>query len=265
MKLKPEQLLVARLQELSPGAAIRFSNIVLLNEVESTNDEAWKQLALRGLVADGTVVIARSQSGGRGRLGRSWSSPVGNLHMSLVRRIVEPLEKSSIVSLISGIAMVEAICAITGVEAALKWPNDLLIGEAKLAGILLEGRDGYQVVGIGVNVNVTSQELAPEVRPIATTLQEQLGRTTDLQDLAASFLVRFAELEADFIESPSLPLDRYMRYFPSVGERVRVERNGEELVAPIAGVASDGALLLQGDDGESIRITTGEVTHVRRD
>ncbi len=265
MRLATEECLLAQLRRLSPKTANRFSNVVLLDEVESTNDEAWKQLELKGAAADGTVVIARSQIGGRGRLGRSWSSPAGNLHLSLLRRVVEPLERASIVSLISGLAMVEAISAVAGVEAALKWPNDLLVGDQKLAGILLEGRDGYQVVGVGVNVNVSSKDLDPEVQAIATTLLEQRGRSTDLQELVLDFLVRFAELEADFIQSPSLPLDRYVRYFPFVGERVRVEIQGEELVAPIVGVATDGALLLQGDDGEEIRITTGEVTHVRRD
>jgi BirA family transcriptional regulator, biotin operon repressor / biotin---[acetyl-CoA-carboxylase] ligase len=264
MSLLTGEGLATRLQKLSPGAAARFSNLLLLDEVTSTNDEAWNQFTKQGPAADGTVVVAACQSDGRGRLGRTWSSPAGNLYMSLLRRISEPLDKSSIFSLLSGIAMVEAIAEVSGVEAALKWPNDLLIGDSKLAGILLEGRDGFQVVGIGVNVNVMVQELDLEVQPIATTLLEQRGEPTDLLELAAEFLVRFAELETNFIASPALPLDRYMRYFPSVGLWVRVERRGQELVAPITGVSSDGALQLQGEDGECIRITTGEVTHVRR-
>jgi len=198
-------------------------------------------------------------------MGRVWSSPTGNLYLSLLRRIVEPLDKSSIVSLLSGIAMVEAIAEVTGVEAALKWPNDLLIGERKLAGILLEGREGFQVVGIGVNVNVMPRDLDPEVHAIATTLLEQRGSATALEDLLAHFLARFAALEADFVKDPSLPVDRYLRYFPYVGERVRVTDGGQKLQAPIAGIAADGALLLQGEGGEPIRIVTGEVIHVRRD
>lgn len=263
-QLSPEGL-TERLQDLDPQAASRFSRFVLLDDAASTNDEAWEQLMQHGPDADGTVVVANRQSSGRGRLGRTWSSPAGNLHLSVLRRIVEPLDKCSIVSLLSGIAMVEAIADMTGIEASLKWPNDLLLGDRKLAGILLEGRDGFQVVGIGVNVNVMPDDLAPEIRPIATTLLVQCGSPTNIESLLAAFLVRFVALETTFVESPALPLERYLRYFPFVGERVAVQWCGQELVAPIVGVAEDGALLLQGEDGETVRITTGEVTHVRRD
>ncbi len=253
-----------RLGELSPEAASRFTSLVFLDRVVSTNDVAFSHLEQRGSEADGTVVVAREQSGGRGRMGRSWSSPSGNLHLSVLRRIVEPPDKCAMVSLLSGIAMAEAVIAVTGVKVTLKWPNDLLVGDLKLAGILLEGRDGFQVVGIGVNVNVHCRDLAPEVHATATTLLDQRGRHTDHEELLAVFLERFAGLEAAFVEAPTLPRERYLRYFPFVGQPVRVQRHGQEVVAPVAGIGADGALLLAGDGGETMRITTGEVTHVRR-
>lgn len=254
---------MGRLQGLAPEAAGRFPRVLVLERVPSTNDVAFEQLATLGEVADGTVVIAGQQSGGRGRMGRSWSSPTGNLHLSLLRRIVEPLDRCSMVSLLAGIALAEAVVEVTGIEAALKWPNDLLLDGLKLAGILLEGRDGFQVVGIGVNVNVHCRALAPEVHATATTLLDRLGHGTDLTELAATFLARFALLEAAFVVAPTLPRERYLRYFPYIGHRVQVQQQGHDVVAPIAGIAADGALLLAMDSGDTMRVTTGEIIHVR--
>ncbi len=231
--------------------------------VTSTNDEAWRLLEQLGDGAEGAVVVADFQTGGRGRLGRTWNSPEGNLYCSVLRRIVEPLERTSIVSLLAGIALVEALDEVTGIAADLKWPNDLLVDGLKLAGILLEGRDGFQVVGIGVNVNVPAAQLAPEVRKTAISLVELRQETTVLADLLTAFLARFSQLEAAFVAAESLPVERYLRYFPFVGSRVKVTVGHRELVAPIAGVAPDGALLLHDAAGATVRVTTGEVTHVR--
>jgi BirA family biotin operon repressor/biotin-[acetyl-CoA-carboxylase] ligase len=241
----------------------RFLALYHHQSVTSTNDEAWRLLDVLGAKADGAVVVAASQTGGRGRLGRTWSSPQGNLYCSLLRRIVEPMERTSIVSLLAGIALVEAVDEVTGIGADLKWPNDLLVTGLKLAGILLEGRDGFQVVGVGVNVNVPVPQLAPEVRGTATSLVELRQETTMLEPLLMAFLARFAQLEEAFVAAPLLPVDRYLRYFPYVGTRVKVTVGPREIVAPIAGIASDGALLLHDAAGAVVRITTGEVTHVR--
>jgi BirA family biotin operon repressor/biotin-[acetyl-CoA-carboxylase] ligase len=254
--------LAAAIHRQAPDAATRFETLLLLDEVSSTNDEAWRLHETLPEGGDGAVVLAQGQRGGRGRLGRTWSSPPGNLYLSLLRRIVEPLERASIFSLLTGIALAEALREVAGIEPALKWPNDLLVGDRKLAGILLEGREGFQVVGLGVNVNTRLDELSPEVADIATTLLEETGREHSRIELAGAFLARFADLEREFLREPVLPLDRYLRYFPFVGRPVRVTVRGAVLESTISGVASDGALLLAGPEGD-LRITTGEVTHVR--
>jgi len=252
---------MAALGRLSPTGAARVADLVWLDEIDSTNGEAWRRHeAGQG---DGTLVVAERQTGGRGRLGRRWSSPPGNLHLSLLRRMVEPLAQASVMSLLAGVAACQAVTAVTGLRPHLKWPNDLLVGERKLAGILVEAREGWQVVGIGLNANARIDHLAPEVADIATTLCRETGRTWDLHELAAHFLAGFLRLEEEFLRTRVLPVDLYMQYFPYVGACVVVHLAGGELAATIRGVGDDGALLIESEEGIAKRVTSGEVIHVR--
>ncbi|MBM4354877.1 MAG: hypothetical protein FJ109_13990 [Deltaproteobacteria bacterium] len=115
---------------------------------------------------------------------------------------------------------------------------------------------------MGVNVNVPVAALSPEVHDSATTLLELTGKKWPLEDLAEAFLARFAELEKRFLEEERLPLDAYMARFPFVGQRAAVYHRDRQLEGTIAGVAEDGALLLA-CEGETVRIVSGEVIHVR--
>jgi BirA family transcriptional regulator, biotin operon repressor / biotin---[acetyl-CoA-carboxylase] ligase len=238
----------------------RFPRFVIRAQASSTNDVAWQLLAEDS--PDGSVVIAGRQTGGRGRLGREWSSPPGNLYLSVLRKLVEPLESAGIMSLITGLAVAEALEDYVGMRCSLKWPNDLLVQGRKLGGILLEGRQGWQVIGLGINVNTILTDLAPEVHKTATTLRVERQQQTALEPLVALILLRLAELEGIFLKELRLPVERYLRYFPFRGQLVQVQRSGGDLIAPIAGIAEDGALQLD-VDGQIVRITAGEVTHVR--
>jgi len=138
-------------------------SLIALDSVESTNDEA-KRRAERG-AADGTVVCARAQTAGRGRRGRRWSSPEGNLYVSIILRTDKPPAEAAQLSLATGLALAEALEGLLpeGVTVRCKWPNDVLVDGCKIAGILLESsgaaRVDWIVVGCGVNV-VSHPDLA---------------------------------------------------------------------------------------------------------
>lgn len=247
------------LGRLSPQAAERFAPILRVTTTESTNTAVWDRLGIGA--PDGTVLLAQRQVGGRGRLGRSWASPAGNLHLSVLRRIREPVALTGIFSLLCGVALCQAVEELCGLRPVLKWPNDLLVGEKKLAGILLEGRLPWQVAGIGLNVNTTPADLPVELREIATSLLVETGQRQDMDEIAARFLARLHPLEESFVENPVLPRELFLAWFPFVGTLVSVQYGGRVLEAPVAGVGEDGALLLSGKKGETIRISAGEVTH----
>jgi BirA family biotin operon repressor/biotin-[acetyl-CoA-carboxylase] ligase len=256
--------LSARLKACSPAAAERFPSFLHLDVADSTNERLLNLPPADR--RDGLVASAQVQTSGRGRLGRTWVSPQGNLHLSFLRRIVEPIERAGIVSLLAGIALCRALRRVSEIPACVKWPNDVMAGDRKVAGILLEARDGWQVVGVGVNVTTTRADLGPELRETATTLLDEGGQRVPPVAVAAEFLSEFHPLEQAFLRSFSLPVAEYLALFPWIGAEVTVAAPGDrrESGGRISGVAEDGALLLTSARGEEIRVTSGEVLHVRK-
>jgi BirA family biotin operon repressor/biotin-[acetyl-CoA-carboxylase] ligase len=141
--------------------------------------------------AEGTIAVAEEQSEGRGRLGRPWHAPprTSVLVSVLLRPNVDPARLPEL-SLIAGGAVAEAIAEVTGVQPAIKFPNDVLIGGRKVAGILAEASDGRVVLGIGVNANQTEQQLPAETRMPPTSLRLETGEAVDRAQLLAAILAQ---------------------------------------------------------------------------
>lgn len=249
-------------QAMAPAARARFHRLIVVERAGSTNDLAFE--LTDQLAPGGAVVIATSQTGGRGRFGREWSSPAGNLYLSVSRRIVEPMEKAGIVSLLAGLALARAVEEQAGLKPDVKWPNDLQVKGKKLAGILVEARETLQVVGLGLNVNTTIEQLSPDVAGIATTLLAETGRTFVIERLAAAFLTEFASLEAKFEADPQLPVGEYLEYFPFVGAEVDIAFPNRSVTGKVKNVASDGALIIATARDPELRVSSGEVKNVRR-
>ncbi|MFO1080696.1 MAG: biotin--[acetyl-CoA-carboxylase] ligase [Reyranellaceae bacterium] len=227
--------------------------LVALPSVGSTNDEA-QRLAEAG-AAEGTVVWAREQTGGRGRRGRSWASPVGNLYTSTVLRpACRPAEASEL-----GFAAALAVADIApeGRAVRLKWPNDVLVDEGKVAGILLEsavGQDGavqHVIAGIGVNVQFAPQ--LPDMRYAGAVL----GGTVEaaLSRLAAALARRLRQWRQDGFAS--VRADWLDRAGP-LGVEVDVRLGNELVRGRFAGLDGDGGLLLETAAG-SRKIVSGEL------
>lgn len=234
------------LRDVSPKA-------VTLDRTGSTNDDA-RALGREG-AAHLTVVVAQEQTAGRGRLGRTWVAAPGEaLLCSWVVRPALPVERWTVLPLLAGLAAVEAVRARTGVEAGLKWPNDLLVRERKLGGILTEAEvPAFAVVGLGLNV---STQRFPEDLP-ATSLALEGALRLDRADLLARILANFDASLAD-VEGA---LERYRAACVTIGRSVRVERSDGGVVAGVArAVTGAGALDVDGE-----QVAAGDVHHVRTD
>ena len=238
------------------------ARIECLDTVDSTN--SWvRQLGLQG-ATDGTVVFAEEQTGGRGRLGRSWVSPRGkNLYVSVLLRSELPPESLSQISLTAGLAACEAVDEWC--HATLKWPNDVLVGGRKVVGILCElesrSEDRFVVLGIGINVNMLLEDLPAELQEKATSLAVALGAEVDRARVAGRLLSllesRYDELRTYGFAAIAA---EWTRRSESVGKRIRVDEPGGIVEGIVLGLAPDGALCLKRLDGGEHRVMVGDVT-----
>jgi len=176
---------------LAPGAVKpllrgRFGHVYLYEEVCPST-----QRLLRDEAVEGTVAVAEEQTEGRGRLGRTWGAPART--SVLVSVLLLPRVESARLpelSLVAGGAVAEAIAEVTGIEPVIEFPNDVLVGGRKVAGILAESGEGRVVLGVGVNANQTSEELPENARTEPTSIRLELGEPVDRAELLAEILVR---------------------------------------------------------------------------
>lgn len=236
--------------------------LVCLEEVDSTNLRA-RQLAAEG-AADGTVVVADRQTAGRGRLGRSFQSPGGRgIYLTALLRPALPPERLSPVTAMAGVAACRAVERICGASPGLKWPNDPVLEGKKLCGILtelsLEGETGRVqdlVLGIGINVSQRPEDFTPEVREIATSLAQALGRPVSRPALAAEVIRELDRLYAALTAGEIAPyLEEYRRRCVNLGRTVR-------LLGPDGGETAE-ALDIDGDFGLVVRTADGGIRTVR--
>ncbi len=233
----------------------RFGDVRWLADTDSTNQHVL-DLARSG-APDGVVVVADHQRAGRGRLGRTWSAPPGaSLLVSVLLRPDLPPDDRHLVVMAAAVAMADAVATTTGVHADLKWPNDLLVGHRKLAGILAEASGDAVVVGIGVNVDWP--EIPAELADIATACNVEGGRPTSREELLAAFLTRYAACLDDLVGTRRA----YRSRLATTGRRVRVERPDGVLVGVATGVDDSGRLLVDAD-GSRHAIAAGDVVHLR--
>lgn len=219
---------------------------------------------------EGAVVIAEQQSGGRGRWGRSFFSPPGGLWFSLILRPPLQPQAALTLTLMAGVAVAEAIRALGPLDVALKWPNDLLMGGRKVAGMLGEMIAEvdvlrYVVLGIGVNVNVKASAFPPDLKDIATSLSHELGREVSRSDFLCRVLEHFENHYSLLLgRGPRAVLDAWRSLPNMLGSTVSAE-TPEGLVQGVAlDIDDQGALLVQTGSGETVRVLAGDVHFVRQ-
>lgn len=259
----PDEL--RRAIDAARGRLGAFADLRYAETVGSTNDVA-AQLALSG-AADGTAVLADQQTAGRGRRGRTWSSPPGaGLYLSVVLRGRTLSAAPGLMTLGAGVAAVEAVLAATGLPVMLKWPNDLVIGDGwkKLGGILCEAQ-GEDAIVVGLGINVTPAAHPPDVMARVASIEGELGRAVDRAALVVECLVQVRAL-ADAARSnrDGALLDRWRARAAAgwQGAAVRWHDGDQEARGVARDVDDDGALLVE-RDGRRERVIAGEVVWER--
>lgn len=224
--------------------------IIRLEEVDSTNEYA-KSLAESS--PEGTVVIAKRQTAGKGRKGRRWASPEGGLWMSV---ILKPGRLDPRLVFVGALAVVDTLTDF-GIPSGIKWPNDVWVGEKKIAGILTEGKGReYAVLGIGLNVN---NPVPDELLSEATSMIYHVGRELPLDEVLKRLLAHINGWYRVYRERPDLLMEKVREKTFVLGKVVRVAEDDKTIVGRALDVLDDGSLLLE-VGGELRRILYGDVS-----
>lgn len=253
-------------QELGPGlrCLVVGKKIVHAPEVVSTN--TWARELAAGGAPEGTVVMADSQTGGKGRLGRKWFSPPGiGIWMSVVFRPQFPPYLAPRLTLTAAVAICRAVEELTGVRPGIKWPNDVLLHNRKVGGILLEmsaevDRIAYLICGIGLNVNQTRELFPPDLHEKAGSLRTELGREIHRVELARLVLEHLEQEYLELIDGKwHAVLDRWRSFSVTEGKQVSVAFPDGSFTGEATGVDGDGHLIVRRNDGALVTVLTGDV------
>jgi BirA family biotin operon repressor/biotin-[acetyl-CoA-carboxylase] ligase len=269
-----EELRITELRRALVAPAGPFGALDVVSSTGSTNADLVAAAASGA--EDRTVLIAERQTAGRGRRSRDWiSPPASGLYLSVLLRPGDvPAGRLGSLAMVAGIALLRTAREVAGVDAVLKWPNDLLAGPArgKCAGVLSEAAASGSAVVVGIGLNVASVPGEVPAGPgglIATSLADAGARLTDRTDLAIALLTRFAEAEAAWrsaggdLASAGL-LAVYRDGCATLGQRVRVELpNDSELTGVATDLDASGELLIKADDGAEVTVSAGDVVHLR--
>ena len=251
------------LNEIKSGLNTKIlgNEVIFYDETTSTNDIAL-DLADKG-AKEGTLIIADSQTKGRGRLDRKWVASAGtSILASLILR--PPIELSQVnkIVLITAISIVYAIRSVTNLQALIKWPNDIVINDGKVGGILTETRTkknfvDFVVVGFGVNVNIPEGSLPKEIVDIATSLSIESGcelsRVHLLQEILRQFEFRYLRLDDNSF------LSEWKSLSATISRQVRIEYPDSVKIGLAVDIDENGALIIQQNTGETQRILNDDI------
>ncbi|MBO7711683.1 MAG: biotin--[acetyl-CoA-carboxylase] ligase [Lachnospiraceae bacterium] len=235
-----------------------------METIDSTNLYA-RRLGEDG-AAEGVLVVADEQTAGKGRSGRHWTTPPGSaIAMSVLLRPRIAPERISMVTLVMGLAVAKAVRELYGLDALIKWPNDVVVNGKKICGILTEMSAelmavNYIVIGVGINSNM--KEFPEEIRTTATSVALELGQDISRSQLIAEVMKHFETLYRCFLETSDLSriMSDYNAILVNTGRRVRVLEPGNEYSAQALGTDRLGRLLVRTDEGTVREVYAGEVS-----
>ncbi|WP_243112679.1 biotin--[acetyl-CoA-carboxylase] ligase [Caproiciproducens sp. NJN-50] len=250
--------------EIGAGLETEFlgRSVFCHDSVDSTNEEAKRQ-ALAG-APNGSLFVAEQQTGGKGRLGRSWTSPTGTglWFTVLLRPGILPL-RVSVTTLLSGLAVARAVRSLSGCDAKIKWPNDIVIGSKKVCGILTEMTaeiDRIEFVAVGIGVNVNNTAFPEAIRDKATSIRMESGKPLRRVALLQEILIQFETLLKQNADSDPAFWEEYKRACVSIGRQVKFARRGAAVTGTAVDVSPRGELIVELPDGAKETVTAGEVS-----
>lgn len=238
--------------------------VIFYDELPSTNLQA--KLDAENGAAQGTLLVADMQTAGRGRRGRSWSSPEGtNVYFTLILKPDFRVDLASMITLVMGLAVADGIRDTCGLDACIKWPNDIVIGGKKVCGMLAEmsvEKDYIHYVVMGVGINVGMQTFPPEIADMATCLQTECGHRVPRAELIANVMKEFETSYEIFQKDGSLKslMERYNSLLANQNREVRVLAPGAEFQGISRGINELGELLVEKSDGTITKVYAGEVS-----
>lgn len=238
----------------------RKAPIYFAESTDSTNTRL-KELARQG-APQGTVVAAREQTGGKGRLGRSFVSPPGGLYLSILWRPEFSPEKAARLSCAGALAACAAIEEVWGIAPDIKWPNDLLLKGKKISGILTEASwqgEGRSFVIVGTGINVNTESFPTELVDSASSLYLETGRRIEPEKLMAAFISRLDSVYRAWGEEGAPFLEEYRRRCITPGRDILIDHEGGRAKVHALSVEDDYSLLIQWPDGREEKKSFGEI------
>jgi BirA family biotin operon repressor/biotin-[acetyl-CoA-carboxylase] ligase len=249
-----------------PKGEIVGNEIVFFSSIASTNQKAM-EIGIERDNCEGIVVIADSQTSGRGRLGRRWISPPGvNLYFTILFKPPFQPKEASIMTLTAAVAVVSAIRNNTGLKAEIKWPNDIYLNGKKTGGILTEMKIGnnrirFLAVGIGVNVNMLPDMLDSNVRPFSTSLKAEKGEPVNRTGLLKEIL---REMEKQYkillTGNKRAIISKWLEFNSTIGRNIRVQIQDRTISGMAEGINEEGELIIKRASGKSETVSAGDVT-----
>lgn len=267
--LKSPELSIGEIRKsLSVHSTTIGKEIIFFETVGSTNTAAM-EFAAKGY-PDGTVVIADAQTRGKGRLGRTWVSPPGrNLYMSIILKPEIPPRDATVLTLMSAVACTSAIKKLTLVPVSIKWPNDLIVRNKKLGGILTEIRADMDriitaIIGIGININLETEDMPDDIKTLATSIKLETGESHSRTIFAVEILKEIDKWYDTLIKlGKKTIIEEWLQLSSTIGQTVKVT-TGDAVITGIAeGIDSEGVLILKLPDASLKKISAGDLTILR--
>ncbi len=243
------------------------NEIHIFQETDSSNIQAFRIAS--GGAAEGSIVIAESQTGGKGRLGRKWVSPQGmNLYLSIIIRPQIPTFSAPRLTLVAAMALSETLESIGAAEHRIKWPNDILFNERKLSGILTEMKGDcdaidFIIIGIGVNLNSSSDDYTDDLKDSVISLKDIIGSTVDRIDFLNRFLLYFEKNYNDFLRGRFIEiLERWKVKSAIINQKIKVTNHSDIFTGTVTEVTPDGNLIVQTEDGIR-QVNSGDINYLK--
>jgi BirA family transcriptional regulator, biotin operon repressor / biotin---[acetyl-CoA-carboxylase] ligase len=242
-----------------------LGKMIHYEESVETTQKIARSLANEG-VPEGTLVVAEEQFGGKGRMARQWYSPkYSGIWMSLILRPIIPFQQAPQLTLLTAVAVVQAIEHLTDLKPQIKWPNDILINRKKVTGILTElqaesDRIHSVIIGIGMNVNQQTSDFPEELQDIATSLLIEGGKKVSRASLIQEVLVRMEVLYEQFLVEGFLPIKQlWESYAISLGQEIKATTVNKTIIGKAIGITDEGVLLLEDGSGKIHSIYSADI------